>query len=614
MSTNPSIQFYRRESRVKTLVPVTLALSLSLVGCSSMKTPESFKNIRLPESIKRLSLPGIDIPENDPSFRKRVYAGGSFGRANLKPDTRGTIFNRSGDSGVASQFRLGVDLHNKLSVELNTSLLGKAQFVEGNNTDVSYTSASINALIYGFNGTRNRSRREGFSGYGKIGYGIVQHGSIVEPFDFSEKSVMVGLGAEYGFQNGFALRTELTRLASDATVLGFGGIYRFGLAPSSIGQVFVDAAKPMLGAASARTEVHNGKVVTINQGYSRPAKSVAKVDREKPVWKTQVSKSDLDGDGVKNSVDQCKDTALNTTVSKNGCGLFDAVLSDVTFKPGSDWLTPRARGSLDKLSVTLLAFPEARVQVRAHTDSNGRADENLGLSARRAESVVAYLTEKGIGELQLETLGLGESQPIDTNDSKAGRKRNRRVELLTLSNIDSEKLLEPKPTLGAANASPTANSEQPPASLVSQATPLKPQFGEPVFPAIAGVKIEPLPRSEFVAGLSLGGILSDVEFEDGSATLTSASIATLRSVGRQLAQFPDVRLVVMGHTDNKLSPEQSKVLSTQRAKAVVDFLISEGTDSSRLSAEGFGSSLPLAQNVTDADRRRNQRIELRVIN
>jgi len=604
-------------------MPVVLVVSLSLFGCSSMKTPESLKRLKLPESIKQFSMPDLGISENHPTFRKRIYAGGGFGRSTIKPDTTGTVFDVSNSSAMASQFRLGVDLHNQLSVELETSVLGKAQFAQGHDTDVSYTSASINALVYGLTGNKKRSRREGLSAYGRVGYGIVQHGSIVEPFDYSKNSIMLGLGAEYGLKNGFAVRTEINRMASDAMVLGIGGIYRFGMTPSRIGSVFANAAAPALGAAKARTEVRNGKIYKINNGKidnsasGAPALGAASYANNKPVWVNKISKNDSDGDGIKNSVDRCNDSAVNSTVSKNGCGLFDAVLSDVTFKPGSDWLTPRARGSLDKLAITLLAFPEARVQVRAHTDSKGTADENLGLSARRAESVVAYLTEKGIGEMQLETRGLGESQPLDTNETTDGRRRNRRVELLTLSNLDTQTMHQPKPpSLGAANASPepAAIPAIEPGSVITPVATARPQFGEPVFPSISGVKIEPLPRSEFVAGLSLGGILDNVEFLDGSAKLTEASNKTLREVSQKLEKFPNVRLVVMGHTDNRLTPEESKSLSTMRANSVVDFLVAEGVDASRLSAEGFGSSLPLAQNVTKADRSRNSRIELRVIN
>jgi len=590
--------------RIKTSVPVTLVLTIGLFGCSSVKTP----NV-----LKKLSLPDVSIPDNDPSFRKRLYAGGSFGRSTLKPDTSDTVFTVANGSSTATQFRIGMDLHNKLSVELDTSVLGSAVFNEGV-TDVSYTSASVSALFYGLTGVQNRSRRVGWSGYGRLGYGIVQHGSIVEPFDYSDNSILLGLGAEYGFNNGLALRADVTRVDDEATVIGLGGVYRFGMAPKSIGQVFVNAAKPALGAAETaaggrilnrRTQTGQGPVQGQTTHSSGTTQSLAA-----QVWAPEITKSDLDGDGVRNEADTCAQTAPRTTVNSNGCGLFDAVLSDVTFKSGSAWLTPKARGVLDTVSITLLAFPEARIQVRAHTDSDGPADVNLGLSARRAESVVTYFKEKGVSELQLETLGLGESTPLDTNESKEGKKRNRRVELLTLQNIDEQAIADNAPMLAAANM------------VIDPVVPIKknvankpavPWRAEPVFPPMSGVKIEPLPKSAYVAGLSLGGIVHDVAFKGDSATLTADSKPALKAVSDQLIRFPKVRLIVMGHTDNKLNTEESLTLSVKRANSVVNHLVSLGIDAGRLSAEGFGSALPIAQNLTDADRRRNQRIELRVL-
>lgn len=443
----------------KTTSTLAIILALLLSGCSSIKAPDALRNFSLPKIPSLATAKSkMKIPENDPSFKPRIYAGGSIGRSTLSPDTSDTIFSVSEKNSRSSQFRLGMDLHNRLSLELNTSLLGEAKIAEGNGTDVSFTGASINAIFYGLglSNTTNRSLKKGFSGYGRLGYGIMKHGSIVEPLDFSKNSFLLGLGAEYGFVNGFSARAEVTRVESEAMVISIGGVYRFGSAPSSIGQVFLAAARPALGAANARTEVRNGKVVTINDGagsdyakYQSPAQMLQSAAGRG--WPKPESKLDLDGDGIADGIDQCASSPANTTVNSTGCGMFDVVLTDVTFKSGSDWLTPKARGQLDALIVNLLAFPEARVLVRAHTDNKGPADDNLGLSARRAESVVAYLTEKGVGELQLETEGMGESQPIDTNDNAEGRKANRRVDLKTLANISPELFMSNAPHLGAAN-------------------------------------------------------------------------------------------------------------------------------------------------------------------
>lgn len=445
----------------KTTSLLAIVLALLLSGCSSIKAPDALKNLSLPNIPSLTTVKSkMKLPENDPSFKPRMYAGGSIGRSTLSPDTSGTVFSVAEKQSRASQFRLGIDLHNRLSLELNTSILGEAKIAEGNDTDVSFTGASINALFYGLglSNTTSRSMKTGFSGYGRLGYGIMKHGSIVDPLDFSRNSFLLGLGAEYGFLNGFSARAEITRFESEAMVISIGGVYRFGTAPTRIGQVFLGAAKPALGAARSRTEVRNGKVVTINEGYG-PDSDYAKYQSPQQMlrsaagvgWPKPESKLDVDGDGIADGVDQCTSSPANTTVSSSGCGMFDVVLSDVTFKSSSDWLTPKARGQLDSLIVNLLAFPEARVLVRAHTDNQGPADINLGLSARRAESVVEYLTEKGVGELQLETEGMGESQPIDNNDTAEGRKANRRVDLKTLANISPENFLSNGPHLGAAN-------------------------------------------------------------------------------------------------------------------------------------------------------------------
>ena len=85
---------------------------------------------------------------------------------------------------------------------------------------------------------------------------------------------------------------------------------------------------------------------------------------------------------------------------------------------------------LDQAVDTLKRYPNARVEVDGHTDSKGTDAYNQKLSERRAHGVYEYLTAHGISSSQISgERGFGESQPIDTNDTAAGRQRNRRVEL-----------------------------------------------------------------------------------------------------------------------------------------------------------------------------------------
>ena len=85
---------------------------------------------------------------------------------------------------------------------------------------------------------------------------------------------------------------------------------------------------------------------------------------------------------------------------------------------------------LDQAVDVLTRNPDVRVELDGHTDSIGTDEYNQGLSERRAQIVYDYLTSHGVSASQISGVkGFGESQPIDTNDTKEGRARNRRTEL-----------------------------------------------------------------------------------------------------------------------------------------------------------------------------------------
>ena len=88
---------------------------------------------------------------------------------------------------------------------------------------------------------------------------------------------------------------------------------------------------------------------------------------------------------------------------------------------------------LDAVVDVLKRHPEIqKVQVEGHTDAVGSDEYNMRLSQRRAESVVAYLVAHGISKDRLVAKGMGETKPIDTNDTPLGRARNRRTEFMIL--------------------------------------------------------------------------------------------------------------------------------------------------------------------------------------
>jgi OOP family OmpA-OmpF porin len=76
---------------------------------------------------------------------------------------------------------------------------------------------------------------------------------------------------------------------------------------------------------------------------------------------------------------------------------------------------------------------------------------------------------------------------------------------------------------------------------------------------------------------------------------------------------PDIRIAVHGHTDSRGSAAYNKDLSLRRARAVVKYLMDKGVSPSRLEAEGFGPSKPIASNDTDAGRATNRRVEFKIL-
>jgi outer membrane protein OmpA-like peptidoglycan-associated protein len=105
-------------------------------------------------------------------------------------------------------------------------------------------------------------------------------------------------------------------------------------------------------------------------------------------------------------------------------------ISDVLFDFNKYTLKPGAREKLAKVSGILLAYPGLKVQVEGHTDSVGSDEYNLKLSESRANSVRDYLTGQSVPGSDVTAVGLGKSDPVASNDSAAGRQRNRRVELV----------------------------------------------------------------------------------------------------------------------------------------------------------------------------------------
>jgi outer membrane protein OmpA-like peptidoglycan-associated protein len=113
-----------------------------------------------------------------------------------------------------------------------------------------------------------------------------------------------------------------------------------------------------------------------------------------------------------------------------------SVAPNVFFEFNSDRVLSKYYPDLDKLGQALVQNPGYRLRIEGHTDNIGSDTYNQALSKRRAQSVKQYLVERfRIAPDRLTAEGLGESNPIASNDSPEGREKNRRIEVVNLGRV-----------------------------------------------------------------------------------------------------------------------------------------------------------------------------------
>ena len=143
----------------------------------------------------------------------------------------------------------------------------------------------------------------------------------------------------------------------------------------------------------------------------------------------------LAGGAVGNYMDRQEEAFRNrlrgsgVSVRRVGNELILTMPSDVTFATGSAQLSPRFGPVLNDVADVLQTYPATYVNVVGHADSVGAADFNQRLSERRASAVAGDLISRGVIRDRLFVAGMGETQPIASNDNDAGRAANRRVEI-----------------------------------------------------------------------------------------------------------------------------------------------------------------------------------------
>ncbi len=160
---------------------------------------------------------------------------------------------------------------------------------------------------------------------------------------------------------------------------------------------------------------------------------LATQEAERLRLKAEAEKAELRAEllGQFNLILETRDTARGLIVN----------MSDVIFDTAKYTLLPGARERLAKVAGIVLGHPGLRLEVEGHTDSVGGEAYNQLLSEQRAGSVRDYLIQQGIAGTNLSPAkGFGKSQPVATNDTAAGRQRNRRVELIVSGELIGTKI------------------------------------------------------------------------------------------------------------------------------------------------------------------------------
>ena len=116
--------------------------------------------------------------------------------------------------------------------------------------------------------------------------------------------------------------------------------------------------------------------------------------------------------------------------------LLVGMTGETAFEVDSDQIKPGFYSTMDKISGVVNKYGKTQLAIAGHTDSTGSAQYNQQLSERRADAVQNYLLSDNVYPARLSAVGYGKNRPIASNDSEAGRRLNRRVDITIIPVVD----------------------------------------------------------------------------------------------------------------------------------------------------------------------------------
>ncbi|MEA3330394.1 MAG: OmpA family protein [Campylobacterota bacterium] len=278
-------------------------------------------------------------------------------------------------------------------------------------------TGSTNIYRVALNAVHEHGEVFGIIPTGKFGIGYESLSTSKSQNDNSP-FINIGIGAKVPFTDALALKLEAVHMIKhndgryDNNLALLAGLnYAFGATPAK--------AAPVAAVAPVEEEIALVK------------EEVAPIVEEPtPIQETAtvaIVDGDDDNDGVLNSIDKCPNTPKDVTkVGADGC--IAEVNLHINFENASYEVDEQSYSNIQRFVDFLKATPHYTAEIVGHTDSVGRESSNQKLSQNRADAVKEMIIERGISSDRVSATGMGEANPIETNDTAEGRAQNRRIE------------------------------------------------------------------------------------------------------------------------------------------------------------------------------------------
>jgi OOP family OmpA-OmpF porin len=306
----------------------------------------------------------------------------------LAPGIGMSIFDgqRGIDKGPHVGFGLGYRFDSPWAAEINYTTI---------DTDTKLTNAEVEGPQWRIDSLYNLQSNSNLKPFLSFGVGTVKLGA-----NDKETQLNLGMGMKYLFSSNSALRADLKMFRSNDQEHALDA----GL---TIGYQYT------LGSA--------GRAVSMSAPTPAPAPT--------PM---PVVDPDTDGDGVNDASDRCPNTPAGVSVDAKGCYrvLEKAVNIELNVQFDFDSSRSLAEHAIEvrKVADFMGQYPSTSVVIEGHTDSKGNDDYNQRLSEARAATIANMLVEEfRVDASRVSSIGYGESKPKASNDTEAGRQRNRRA-------------------------------------------------------------------------------------------------------------------------------------------------------------------------------------------